>query len=265
MATPALAKSRPKQHDDHSNLNTRARLLRAATVCFSRSGFEGTSMREIAETANVAQQLITYHFGTKEDLWAAAVRQLHEEFLRTMEGLHFDVSLDLTEQFLDHQRTVFRDRIDRPHIARIWTQEFLAGRPRFEKTLLPLLEEFGRHVANPYFDGLVSRGVASGFTTAEVSLVCNALLQLNVLNPFLVEGALGKPANSPEAIEQQVQLLARILTRGPADVVETEGEQGQQHAEETAELKLVIAELTLENRRLRQTLEASRGASAAGE
>ena len=247
---------------DDAELNTRARLLRAAITCFARHGFDGTSMREIADAANVAQQLITYHFGSKEQLWVAVAETLRDEFLQTMMELSFDPDGDVIEQFREHQRIVFRDRSSRPHFSQIWTQEFLSGRERFRRILQPIMKQFGDSVSAPYFEQVVRLGITDAYSEAEVGLLCNALLQLSVLNPFFVERALGAPAGSPEAIEAQVDLLTRVLTgsarRNAGAASETSTADGKSD-DDIAELKLVIAELTLENRRLRNRLASGDG------
>ncbi|MCA0319566.1 MAG: TetR family transcriptional regulator [Proteobacteria bacterium] len=46
-------------------------ILDAAERLFAKSGFDGTSMREIAQEAGVAQALLHYHFKTKEGLFEA--------------------------------------------------------------------------------------------------------------------------------------------------------------------------------------------------
>ena len=51
----------------------REEILAAAIRCFALRGFEGTSTREIAREADAKQPLIFYHFGSKADLYLAAV------------------------------------------------------------------------------------------------------------------------------------------------------------------------------------------------
>lgn len=52
---------------------TRERLLEAAIECFARSGYDAASTRQIEGAAGVKRGLIAYHFGSKEELWKAAV------------------------------------------------------------------------------------------------------------------------------------------------------------------------------------------------
>lgn len=63
---------------------TRERILAAALELFSERSFEGASTRLIAESAGVQQPLLAYHFGSKEELWRAAVGQLFDELTQVL-------------------------------------------------------------------------------------------------------------------------------------------------------------------------------------
>jgi AcrR family transcriptional regulator len=56
-----------------STTNTRLLLLKAAIRIFAEKGFEGASIREIADAAGVNSSLISFHFGGKAGLHAAAL------------------------------------------------------------------------------------------------------------------------------------------------------------------------------------------------
>jgi AcrR family transcriptional regulator len=53
--------------------NSRLPLLKAAIRIFAKKGFEGASIREIADAAGVNSSLISFHFGGKAGLHAAAL------------------------------------------------------------------------------------------------------------------------------------------------------------------------------------------------
>ena len=53
---------------------TRERILAAAREAFAESGYDATSMRRIAAAAGVDPALLHHHFGTKEQLFLAALR-----------------------------------------------------------------------------------------------------------------------------------------------------------------------------------------------
>lgn len=52
---------------------TRARILQVARAAFARGGFTGTSVRSIAAQAGVDQALVHHYFGTKKQLFEAAI------------------------------------------------------------------------------------------------------------------------------------------------------------------------------------------------
>jgi AcrR family transcriptional regulator len=56
------------------NSDTRDRILANARVLFARNGIANTSIRAVAAAAGVDSALIHHYFGTKEKLFAAAVR-----------------------------------------------------------------------------------------------------------------------------------------------------------------------------------------------
>ncbi|MCG8591033.1 MAG: TetR/AcrR family transcriptional regulator [Proteobacteria bacterium] len=60
---------------------TRRIVLDAAIAVFAEEGFEGTTMRDVADRSGVKQPLIVYHFENKQKLWRAAV----DEVWRRME------------------------------------------------------------------------------------------------------------------------------------------------------------------------------------
>ena len=56
-------------------LISRQRIESAALVAFAEAGFHGASTREIASRADVTQQLLTYHYPSKLDLWKASAER----------------------------------------------------------------------------------------------------------------------------------------------------------------------------------------------
>jgi AcrR family transcriptional regulator len=53
--------------------DTRARIQRVALELFAEHGYEGTSLREIAERLDVTKAALYYHFKSKEDIVASLV------------------------------------------------------------------------------------------------------------------------------------------------------------------------------------------------
>ncbi|PPR21562.1 MAG: HTH-type transcriptional repressor KstR2 [Alphaproteobacteria bacterium MarineAlpha10_Bin1] len=62
--------------------NRREQILDAAAHCFSRAGYEGTSVRDISTTAGILPGSMYYHFASKEELLGA----VHDEGLRKVKS-----------------------------------------------------------------------------------------------------------------------------------------------------------------------------------
>ena len=58
--------------------STREKILDVALDLFTDQGFDGTSMREIAERLGISKPAIYYHFASKEDILMALHMRLHE-------------------------------------------------------------------------------------------------------------------------------------------------------------------------------------------
>ncbi|MCP5070327.1 MAG: TetR/AcrR family transcriptional regulator, partial [bacterium] len=75
--------------------DTPERILEAALEAFAQKGFEGARTRDIAARAKVTLGLVQYHYGTKEELWKAAVERAFEDLEGGLERVLTDFeSLD---------------------------------------------------------------------------------------------------------------------------------------------------------------------------
>jgi len=195
-----------------ADVNNRSRLLLAATDSFAEFGYEGASLRTIADNAGVSFQLITYYFGTKEELWVATVDYLFERYLETGKGLGFTSSGNLAEQFHNHLRLLLTDMLQRPQLRKVWIQEYLADSPRYHNVIRPKIKLLYETLSLPYFSEVVRLGIVERFTAEEISVLWSSVVQNNVVYPYYVELALGVPAGSPKYVERQVDLVFAILT-----------------------------------------------------
>ena len=69
---------------ERSTLQTKTVLLQAALTCFAQHGFDGTSMRTIAEKAKRPLSLLSHHFGGKEGLYAEVFSWIFEQNILNM-------------------------------------------------------------------------------------------------------------------------------------------------------------------------------------
>jgi len=136
----------------------RARILASALEVFSTSGFEGASLRQIADRAGVMHQLVVYHFKTKEALWRAVITSILGDNTEQFAAWRLRLQADNPARAL---RTMVREFVRftarRPQFHRIATFEGRADNVRIRW----LLETYVR----PYFEfstGLIRAAQAVG-------------------------------------------------------------------------------------------------------
>src|SRR5688572_799504 len=89
--------------------DTKEKLLSAAAKVFSKQGFSGATVKEIADEAGVNVSLISYHFNGKEGLFRTILENFGLERLRDAEKI-----LSAPESVEDMRAKL-----------RLWTQQFL--------------------------------------------------------------------------------------------------------------------------------------------
>src|SRR6202035_5235575 len=113
-----------KRAEQQRSVATRAAILNAAIAEFAERGFEGASIRAIADRLGLQHPLITYHYRSKDILWRAAAEhaftRIREEWddrapeLATMSPL---------ERLRQEYRTVFEYTAAFPEFHRFMRQE----------------------------------------------------------------------------------------------------------------------------------------------
>ena len=59
-----------------TSINTQEQILNVAEQLFAENGFAGTSLRSVIREANVNLSAVHYHFGSKEELFRAAIARI---------------------------------------------------------------------------------------------------------------------------------------------------------------------------------------------
>ena len=67
--------------------NRRRQLLRASARLFREKGYDGTSVRDIAQATGMQSGSWVYHFATKQDILAAVMREGLVEALARIEAI----------------------------------------------------------------------------------------------------------------------------------------------------------------------------------
>jgi AcrR family transcriptional regulator len=196
---------------DDTVADNRRKIERAALKLFTRQGFHGTTVREIAHKADVSMGKLYLYYPTKEDIFIGLVQHMEQkmEALRRTELLPFMQSPDpdslrklgmavgrIVSENLDYWRLMYVDVVEFRHKHFIHSYREIAGGLRnystalFQKAPIP----FPRNV-NPGF--------------AYVNLY------LQFVTYFLVEELFGAKRHLGVSDEEAIDQFVRLYTRSP--------------------------------------------------
>src|ERR1700741_47715 len=145
VASTAARRWHPrKRAEQQRSLETRASILDAAIAEFAERGFEGASIRAIADRLRLQHPLIAYHNRSKDILWRAAAEHAFAQ-IRAEWDISAPEKADLSPlaRLRQEDTTLFRDTVAFPEFHRFMRQETLTNNPRLkwvaETVLTPLL------------------------------------------------------------------------------------------------------------------------------
>jgi len=161
LKSGAERRGRPRKRAEQQRaLETRGAILDAAIAEFAARGFEGASIRAIADRLGLQHPLITYHYRSKDILWRAAAEHA---FAQIREG--WDTSAPETSdlpplaRLREEYTTLFRYTVAFPEFHRFMRQEAMSGSPRLkwvaETVLAPMLERLIPQIVAAQKQGLL--------------------------------------------------------------------------------------------------------------
>src|SRR5277367_4198415 len=149
-----------KRPEQQRSLETRALILDAAIEEFAERGFEGASIRAIADRLGLQHPLITYHYRSKDILWRAAAEHAFAK-IRTEWDISAPEGSDLSPlaRLRQEYTTLFRYTVAFPEFHWFMRQETLTNNPRLkwvaETVLVPLLERLLPQIVEAQKQGLL--------------------------------------------------------------------------------------------------------------
>ncbi|MGA9496405.1 MAG: TetR/AcrR family transcriptional regulator [Terriglobales bacterium] len=198
---------------DDTVADNRRKIERAALKLFTRQGFHGTTVREVAHKAGVSMGKLYLYYPTKEDLFIGLVQHMEQkmEGLRRTELFPLMQSPDpeslkklgmavgrVVSENLDYWRLMYVDVVEFRHKHFIHSYREIAGGLRnystalFQKTPIP-------------FPSNVNPGFA--YVT----------LYLQFVTYFLVEELFGAKSHLGVSDKEAIEQFVRLYTRSPKD------------------------------------------------
>tara|TARA_B110000091_G_scaffold18752_1_gene17672 strand:- start:1 stop:714 length:714 start_codon:yes stop_codon:yes gene_type:complete len=103
------------------------RVLEAAVKVFSRKGFSGARIDEIAIQAGMSKTNMLYYFKTKQELYQVVIVRVIRQWLNSLGELHKDDQpIDVITQYISKKMQLSRQY---PEASRLIAMEIIAGAP----------------------------------------------------------------------------------------------------------------------------------------
>ena len=206
---PARRLGRPPGADADK---TKAALLDAALRAFADRGFDGASIRDITGVVGVGHNLVRHYFGSKEDLWRAAVRHgLEPAAARIVEMFDVGEARPLRPTLRAGLELLMVEAAANPDAFRLFLAEALRGGPRFDQIYEDVLEPISQAI---FEYATVTREIPESVNLR----VLGVFVFGAALSPFTFEGLASRlgfaPPRSGEPLDAQVEQLIDMIVAG---------------------------------------------------
>jgi len=119
------------------------KILAAALTLFSRYGFRGTTVDQIATQAEMSKANILYYFKRKNDIYVAVLEKLLENWLEPLGDMNADG--DPEEELWKYIQAKLKLSAQSPEASRLFATEIIQGapliKPFLENELRELVED----------------------------------------------------------------------------------------------------------------------------
>ena len=196
---------------------SRSLILEAALQLFSKQGYRGTSIREIAEAAGLSTGNVYHHFPDKEALFRTLLDQYWEAidtpefpFNKALAAGAFPDDLEALAEAARESVTVYRR-----HVALIYVDVVEFDGTHIRKFYSGMSGRFESFLSRRFPDGQLKDQLAPGLDpTTALMLASRVFLQY-----FAVEVLFGVPdqlgQETPKALEEISKILRRGFLRPP--------------------------------------------------
>jgi len=188
---------------------TAARIMDVAEDLFARHGYEGTSLRNIAEGANIKEPGLYNHFSGKQGLYEAVL-------FRALSPMADAMNEQLS------QASGLRDYTDLPSVMLDMLLEHPQMASLFQQALQGDPNSLGNRLVQGWLDGLFEQGMqsmehlgASGEADWE-SMALNVIAMFNLVTGYVLsqrvfESLAGGDIKNPDNVARQKRLLHRVI------------------------------------------------------
>ncbi|KPJ96292.1 MAG: hypothetical protein AMS18_01115 [Gemmatimonas sp. SG8_17] len=192
---------------------TAADLVAAARELFAEHGYTGASIRAITQRAGANLGAITYHFGSKDALYEAAIESVAEPMRSHLRDAAGSAGTPL-ERIDRMVRAMFQYLQANPAMSRLLTQQLASVRPLPGPALNTLRANIGL-MASLIAEGQQDGSIRPGDPTLMALSIGSQPIFLNLVRQALREGVeidQDDPATGKEVVESVAHFVRAGLT-----------------------------------------------------
>lgn len=189
----------------------RAAILNAALALFSRNGLHGTTVEQIAETADISKANLFYYFSGKEAVYVAVLRDLLDEWLAPFREMSADDDPMASLGDYIRKKIVF-SRI-RPEASRLFCIEMIGGAPLLGDELRSSVRELVRSKAS-VISAWIEAGLLAPVDPYHLIFTIWATTQHYADFAVQIEAMTGRSLAEEAFLEETIASVSRIILDG---------------------------------------------------
>ncbi len=190
--------------------STQPKILDAAEQCFATHGYEGTTLREIAQKVGIREPSLYAHFPNKEAIYGAVIDRALQPFMQEMQQWN-NAQLTLRE-LVDIPRKMLQLHAQHPYAAQILHREFSLPAERISPKIMAWLYQFADQ-SRVFMSGLPEHDLRAHNQQRVVANLI-ALSQLT-LGFFATQGMqqrlLGDAYDANALLEAHLKIVTRVF------------------------------------------------------
>jgi AcrR family transcriptional regulator len=197
-----IFQSRPK-----IELSTHDKILQAAQKLFARNGYDGTTTKELAEKAGIAEGTLFRHFTNKKAILVAVATQGWIDLLTDLlTELSEMASYEAISQMMYKRMLRIGDNYDMMRVCFMEVQLHQDLRDRIQSEVIEKMTS----VAEAFFQTAMERGV---YRQMNPRVIAQVFLGMFVVAGFSHE-TMTQPGASPQEMKEMAEGLADIFLNG---------------------------------------------------
>lgn len=185
-------------------------------MLFAKQGFDGTTVRDLAEKAGVNVSQVSYYFGGKDGLYRACIEQLGQNRLAACSRMLQTV--ESAEELRVRLKMVLEEvisfQLEEPELTTIVFREVESGLPVakdiFEQTFLRIIMNLREFFVSAQKAGIIRDDVDAWHISATIQGTLNYFIRFDPVRSQYVKASIKDPVYREKAIDD----ILRIVLQG---------------------------------------------------